>query len=226
MSKVTFACPSPRANAHVRLGRMGLFLGLLMLFTACRDVYKAQEHERELERLRSAISARGGKPVWDVDGLLYGPAVLGDSLALADGDSLLVAYSLWGLSARGETLLASNIAADMQKAGLPIPWTLNREKYNAYVAAGGKTEGTALPDSLYTYTDTALLLRVGHMNGLLPSLAKGIRLFAHGEGSGWIGIPSGQGYGGYSYGGLPPNTPLCCYVRVQRHTAKKANGGL
>lgn len=226
MSRVTIACPRVRANAHVRIGRVGLFLGLLALFTACRDVYKAQEYERELERLRSAITARGGKPVWDVDGLLYGPVVLGDSLALADGDSLLVAYSLWGLSARGETLLASNIAADMQKAGLPIPWTLNREKYNAYVAAGGKTEGTALPDSLYTYTDTALLLRVGHMNGLLPSLAKGIRLFAHGGGSGWIGIPSGQGYGSNSYGGLPPNTPLCCYVRVQKHTAKKANGGL
>ena len=174
--------------------RMRLFVLASLLaagaLVACRDAYKEGLHERERAAVQQFMRSRA-KEVWEVDGVFYGPVQRGDSLVLADGDTISLQYTLYALSGSSPTPLATNILVDAKQHKLPMA------------------------DS----TDTVWTYIVGKSSAM-RGFDRGLRLFAQRNGTGWLGIPSRLAYGESMVGVVKPNTPVGCFVRVLATSGK------
>ncbi len=143
--------------------------------------------EQEQERLEQFLKGKGDT-VWKVREILYCPKRLGDTLTLTEADTVDLRYSLYALVSGSLQLLSSNIAEDLKSGNLP---------------AGAPSAKDPMPFSLSDQR-------------MVEGLRRGIALFAHDGGSGWLGIPSELGYGMRSVGFVPRNTPLVCYIECLR----------
>lgn len=159
-----------------------IFAILVFSFSGCH-IEKEVRREEEKQRIVNFLKKKGDT-LWEADGICYCPKTVGDTLHLEEGSELQILYTLYALTSKGAVMLSSNIAEDIEQAKLST--------HNPNTQA-------PLPITLGT-------------TPLLKGIDKGLRLFAHQHGNGWLGIPSEYGYGARSMGHVPRNSPLVCYI--------------
>ncbi len=162
---------------------LALCFAASIILLACNNLNEVELENRETEMLRNRVARYG--EVIEKDQLFFVPTSQQEEHAIAQGDTLLLYFTLYALTSAGEQVLESNEIA-----------IIRTQKIH--------------PDSITYFPIPYIIGKTPWLKGINT----GINLFAPSYRSGWLAIPYRLGFGNKPFGRVPSHTSLLFHFSV------------